>query len=93
MPGFDTTNGDRAAAAEQALLAYAQERRLIAAGEAMETALGDLLGDLRHLARMSGIDFDKLVARSKMNADAEQVEDEEGKFSPSSVWPAVKEGA
>lgn len=94
MPGFDTTNGDRAGAAEQALLAFAQERGLIRAGEAMETALGDLLGDLRHLARMSGVDFEKLVSRSEMNADAEasgEDGDEEGEFSPSSLWPAVKE--
>ena len=29
-----------------------------------EAALGDILGDLRHLAKVDGLDFDKMVTRS-----------------------------
>lgn len=49
-------NGTRAGHAAAALIAYARRTGLIH-DEEPETAIGDLLGDLRHLCDALGLDF------------------------------------
>lgn len=75
------TNADRASRAETALLAYI-------GGEpdtnSLQTWLGDLLCDLRHLADAVGVRFNPDAGA--MNYQAEIDADEPGEFLPALTW-------
>lgn len=60
------TSLQRAAWAEEALLAFRKESRCD-----HEDSLGDLLADLMHWASFTGFDFDLALDRARMHYDAE----------------------
>jgi len=66
------TNNDRAAWAQVAIDAYQD-----ATGTDDESALGDLLCDLRHWAKRADYDFDEYSARGLMHFEAEVEEEED----------------
>lgn len=88
-------NAIRAGWAKEALEAYAQTTRLdeaeqvitIAPGdeeerEHLEEVASDLVGDLMHLCRLAGVDFDVVTQRAEYNFSEEVAEEkaaEEGK--------------
>ena len=72
----ETTNRDRAGWAHEGLQAYATRTGVIS--EDLETQMRDLLGDLMHLARFEGVDFDDVIRRGQANFDVEIVEGPEG---------------
>jgi hypothetical protein len=74
-PG-EPTNEDRARWAQAAVNAFAKETRMDAAGEELETILGDLFCDRRHLCYFRGLDFDYLASRSKRAYEEELAEEE-----------------
>lgn len=76
------TNADRASRAEAALLAYIGGGP--ASANSLETWLGDLLCDLRHLADGVGVEFNPDAGA--MNYQAEIDADEPGEFLPAVAW-------
>lgn len=69
--GGSWINDERAGCALEAVEAYAVTRYAYRDGEAVETILRDLLGDLRHLAEALGLDH------ARIDADAAAVHAEE----------------
>jgi hypothetical protein len=70
--GHGPNNIDRAGWALDALTVFGLKtfhRHLY--DEAAETVIGDLLGDLMHLCRMNGLDFDALIESGRLHFDAE----------------------
>lgn len=65
-------NNARASFAVAALVAY---RNVVRGDEDIETVLSDLLGDLRHLADVVGVDFDEANDRGRYHYDAEVIGD------------------
>ncbi len=55
------TNRDRASWAHEGLQTYATRTGVIS--EDLETQMSDLLGDMMHLARFEGVDFDEVIRR------------------------------
>jgi hypothetical protein len=72
----EPTNEDRAKWALAAVNAFAKETRMDEAGEELETILGDLFCDLRHLCDFHGLDFDHLASRSRSAYEEERAERE-----------------
>ena len=75
----ETTNRDRAGWAQEGLQTYATRTGVIS--EDLETQMSDLLGDLMHLARFEGVDFDDVIRRGQDHFHVEIAEDPDG--SPS----------
>lgn len=69
------TNEDRAGWAQVAVDAFAAETNMDAAGEDMQTVMGDLLADLMHLCQQNDIDFERILATGKMHFEAELEEE------------------
>jgi hypothetical protein len=63
-------NEERAGWAMEAVETFMQETGLTEA-DGIETAIGDLLGDIRHLCDKRSLDFDELVAKGKGYYDEE----------------------
>jgi hypothetical protein len=66
----EPTNEDRASWAEVAVEAFKKETRM--EGEDLETCMGDLLCDLRHLADAEGLSWDGLLHKGDMHYRAER---------------------
>lgn len=64
-------NNARAGFAALAVVAYANRTFPGGVGEELETVIGDLLGDLRHLCDGLDLDFDALLATSWRHYDPE----------------------
>lgn len=66
-------NGRRAGFAITGLVAYARRTGLLSRGndEDPETAFGDLLADLRHLADALGVDYDEIDEHGQVHYEAE----------------------
>lgn len=83
------TNANRAEYAESALVKYATDKGLIIGGESMETALNDILTDLMHLARLSGLDFDASLESARHMHGEESDSEDDGAFIGAEVWPLI----
>lgn len=70
----DVTNSDRARWALGALEPFTKQTRSDEAGE----AIGDLMTNLMHLARLRGLDAHSLVERAARGFDEEVDEDDDG---------------
>lgn len=66
---FGTNNLDRARTALKALVAYGELGWTD--NEELETCLSDMVADFNHLARIAGLDFDKVVERAQGHHDSE----------------------
>lgn len=66
------TNADRAEKARAAVEHYCGDPDL-------ETSIGDVLGDLRHLCDEQGFDFDALLERGRDHYDYELADEAEDK--------------
>jgi hypothetical protein len=69
----DHDNRLRAGWAAEALLVFARRTDLLGTwhAETPEAAIGDLLGNLRHLASLLGLDFDELNAEGQSHYEYE----------------------
>lgn len=76
-------NADRAARAEAALIAYIDHTGDSLHANGIDTWIGDLCNDLRHLCNRIGIDFEP---GSGEMFEQELKEDDAGHFAPSVAW-------
>lgn len=77
---MEVTNELRAAWAETAIQAFAEETGLDVSGELEhepELVLGDLLCDLMHLAERRGFDFDQILQGAQADYECERQEEED----------------
>lgn len=72
------TNRERARRAESALEQYNGNDMREDGPDGIAETLADMLGDLRHMARFSGVDFDACAARGLAMSEMEREEDEDG---------------
>lgn len=69
------TNRDRANRAADAVETYNREDSRAAGVDGMEETLSDMLGDLRHWARLNGLDFEACAARGLAMSEMERRDD------------------
>jgi len=91
MPATSVDNESRALAADVALVAYTGDDE-VRQGEEKRSTLTDLLTDLRHWARLNGVDFDTAnnSAEIHFNVEVEEPEPEECEFCGTSEGPLEK---
>jgi 8-oxo-dGTP pyrophosphatase MutT (NUDIX family) len=70
-PDPERQNNDRAAWAEVALRAFAEETGLKPEADEWETVVGDLLADIAHFCDRNDLDFLEIVNRSRRHYSAE----------------------
>ncbi len=70
------TNRDRAGWAHEGLQTYGNLTGVIS--EDLETQMSDLVGDLMHLARLEGVDFEDVLRRGRGHFHTEVAEEPDG---------------
>lgn len=78
------TNAERAERAEAALRAYIDHTGDSLRANEIDTWIGDLMCDLRHLCKFMKVEFPD--GGGEMNFKAECAEDPKGKFVPLEDW-------
>lgn len=69
------TNSERADRAESALMKYNGSDSRDPGVDGQEEMLSDMLGDLRHWARLNKVDFERCNARGQTMSEMEREED------------------